>query len=140
LEACSRTFGRMHSLARVPVLAIAALILCPLGAGAADLPEPSGARFILKPGTALRVPAGRSALITGRLNPCYLGVTGGDGKVDFVLESKDEARGVVLLGGEIVTNLGGTSVKGGTFPRVTCLLSVLLYPSGPAMEPVPAPK
>jgi hypothetical protein len=129
----------MLSFARVPVLAIAALLLLPVAARA-DTAVPSGARFILKPGAALRVPANRSALITGRLNPCYLGVTGGDGKVDFVLESKDEARGIVLLAGEVVTNLGGTSVKGGTFPKVTCLLSVLLYPSGPALETVPATK
>ena len=127
----------MHSLARVAILAVAALLLAPLAARA-DEAAPSGARFILAPGAAMRVPAGRSALITGRLNLCYLGVTGGDGKVDFVLESKDEARGVVLLAGEVITNLGGAPVSGGHFPRVTCLLSVLLYPSGPPMQAVPA--
>src|SRR5580704_4924954 len=112
----------MVSRVRVAVLAIAAL-LAPLAAAAADNPA-SAARAILRPGAAVRIPANRSALITGRINKCYLAVSDSATGVDFVLEAKDEARGVVLLPGEVLTNLGGTHVKGGTFPSVTCLVSM----------------
>lgn len=125
----------MLSLVRASVLAIAALLV-PVAAWADDTLA-SGARVILKPGAAVRVPANRSALLTGRINKCYLAVSGGVSSVDFVLEAKDEARGVVLLPGEVLTNLGGTHVKGGKFPEVTCLVSMLLYASGPSLPAAP---
>lgn len=125
----------MVSFVRASVLTMAALLV-PVAAWADDVPA-SGARVILKPGAAVRVPANRSAIVTGRINKCYLAVSGGASGVDFVLEAKDEARGVVLLPGEVLTNLGGTHVKGGTFPEVTCLVSMLLYASGPSLAPAP---
>ncbi len=121
---------------RVPVLAIAALLLLPVAARADQTPA-SAARAILRPGAAVRIPANRSAVLTGRINKCYLAVSGGAADIDFVLEAKDEARGVVLLPGEVLTNLGGTHVKGGTFPSVTCLVSMLLYASGPPLATAP---
>jgi hypothetical protein len=128
----------MVSLVRASVLAMAALLV-PAIALADDL-SASGARVILKPGAAVRVPANRSAVLTGRISKCYLAVSGGAASVDFVLEAKDEARGVVLLPGEVLTNLGGTHVKGGTFPAVTCLVSMLLYAGGPSLASAPALK
>jgi len=127
----------MHTLARVSVLAIAALLV-PVTALADDTAA-SGARVVLGPGSAVRIPANRSALITGRLNNCYLAVSG-PGGVELVLEAKDETRGVVLLPGEVLTNLGGTHVRGGTFPERTCLVSMLLYASGPTLAPAPPAK
>jgi hypothetical protein len=127
----------MHTLARVSVLAIAALLL-PLAARADDA-SPSGSRVILKPGAAVRIPANRSALLTGRLNGCYLAISGTGGIV-AVLEAKDDVNGVVLLPGEVLTNLGGTHVHGGSFPQRTCLVSMLLYASGPILTSAPPVK
>ena len=127
----------MHTLARVTILAIAALLL-PVAARADDA-SPSGARVILKPGAAIRIPATRSAMLTARLNNCYLAISGANG-IQAVLEAKDDVHGVVLLPGEILTNLGGTHVRGGTFPERTCLVSMLLYASGPLLVSAPAVK
>jgi hypothetical protein len=113
-------------------VAAAAVFFPPL-AGAADTAFPYGARVILKPGNSFRIPADRSAVVGARLNSCYLNVTGGSEKADFVIEGKDNVEGLVLLPGETVTNLGGTTVRGGSFPKVTCLLSLLLYPAGASL-------
>jgi hypothetical protein len=127
----------MHTLARVSVLAIAALLL-PVAA-LADEGSPSATRVILKPGAAVRIPATRSALITGRLNNCYLAISGAGG-IQAVLEAKDDVHGVVVLPGEVLTNLGGTHVHGGSFPERTCLVSMLLYASGPVLTSAPPVK
>ena len=127
----------MQTLARVAFLAIAALLL-PVAARAQD-DTPSGARVILKPGAAVRIPANRSALITGRLNSCYLGISSAAG-IQAVLEAKDDVHGVIVLPGEVLTNLGGTHVRGGEFPQRTCLVSMLLYAAGPVLTSAPPAK
>lgn len=129
----------MHKLARVAVAGAVAASLLPAVAVADDT-LPYGARVVLSPGASFRIPANRTALVTGRLNPCYLHVTGGAGHADMVLERNDDVRGVALLAGETVTNLGGSAVNGGHFPRVTCLVSLLMYAGGPnpaAIAPPP---
>jgi hypothetical protein len=127
----------MHTLARVSVLAIAALLV-PVAAWADDEPL-SGARVTLKPGAAVRIPATRSAMITGRLNNCYLGISSAAG-IQAVLEPKDDVHGVIVLPGEVITNLGGTHVRGGSFPERTCLVSMLLYAAGPLLTSAPPVK
>ena len=124
-------------MARTPAFTalLATAILAVPTLGLAQTAFPYGARIILKPGATFRMPADRSATITARLNGCYLNVHGGPNAVDFVLEAKDEARGLVLLPGESITNLGGTTVKGGHFPAVTCLVSLLMYAAGSGPTP-----
>jgi hypothetical protein len=136
LVARGRSLGRMNTLARMAAAGFAALLLLPVAAGA-DEAAPTGARVTLGPGASFRIPSSRSAVVSDRLNPCYLGITGADGKVDVVFESKDDLRGVVLLPGELVTNLGGTKVKGGSIPKVTCLISLLIYPAGTLLPAIP---
>lgn len=131
----------MLKVGRLAVVGALAAAMIP-AAVLADDSFPYAARVILKPGESVRIPADRTALIMSRLNGCYLGLTGGAGKSDLVLESKDEVRGVSVLGGEQIRNLGGTTVRGGSFPRVSCLVSLLLYGGGanPAVVPVSSTK
>ena len=57
-----------------------------------------------------------------------------------MLEPKDDVHGVIVLPGEVITNLGGTHVRGGTFPERTCLVSMLLYAAGPVLTSAPPVK